>query len=233
MFLVAVAVAAFAYVAAADALAAAESKPLRPDPRLRTAPPPRIGPARAIILSVMCRHLHWPFASPGGLGQRGRKRRRTLWCRSAVRGGIARSGICRGAIFHQLSRPRESPCRPGPISKGPRCSTSSVSSPASSGAWGLLAAWVSVAAPVSVQAGPALTYAFLEGAAVLAAIWGLLIWKDLAANSRSRIISGWFAGAFSDRNRPGICVLPEVNLTILSTDGSGKRHRVCGESVST
>ena len=38
VFLAAVAAAAFAYIAAADAQAAAESKPLRPDPRQRSAP---------------------------------------------------------------------------------------------------------------------------------------------------------------------------------------------------
>jgi glucose uptake protein len=188
LFLVAVAAAAFAYVAASDAVAATESKPLRPDPRQRTAPPPRIGPARAIILSIasgifigLSRPLiDWAREGENGVAPYG----------VALLFGVGLLGTAFVAIPFFINFPVQGvPVQARTYFKGTMMQH--IFGVFSGIVWavGALAAWVSVAAPVSVQAGPALTYAFLEGAAVLAAIWGLIIWKDLAGNSRSRMIS--------------------------------------------
>ncbi len=188
IFLVAVTAAAFAYIAAADAQAAVESKPLRPDPRLRSAPPPRIGPARAILLSVMSGIfiglssplVDWAREGENGVSPYG----------VALLFGVGLLGAAIVAVPFFINFPVQGvPVQARTYFKGTKMQH--LFGIFSGIVWGVgaLAAWVSMAAPVSAQAGPALTYAFTEGAAVLAAIWGLIIWKDLAANGRSRIIS--------------------------------------------
>ena len=186
VFLGAVVVAAFAYSGASDALAeAATNKPLRPDPRVRNPVPAKIGPARAIILSVLAGifiGLSGPLVD---------------WAREGEN-GIAPYGIAllfgMGLVMAALVAVPffiNFPVQGVPITartyfKGTMLQH--IFGGFAGIVWGVgaLAAWISVGAPVSVQAGPALTYAFLEGSAVLAAIWGLIIWKDLSWNSRSR-----------------------------------------------
>jgi glucose uptake protein len=188
LFLIAVAVAAFAYVSASDAMAAAESKPLRPDPRARTAPPPRIGPARALILSVASGILiglssplvDWAREGENGIAPYG----------IALLFGVGLLVTAFVAIPFFINFPVQGvPVQARTYFKGTKMQHIFGVFAGIVWAVGALAAWVSVAAPVSVQAGPALTYAFLEGAAVLAALWGLMIWKDLGGNSRSRMMS--------------------------------------------
>ena len=192
LFLAAVAVAAFAYTGAADALAAREgSKPLKPDPRGRGSVPAKIGPGRAIILSIAA-GIFIGLSSP-----------LVDWAREGEN-GIAPYGIALlfgvglfvtavVALPFFINFPVQGvPLTARTYFKGTMMQH--VFGVFSGMVWGVgaLAAWVSLAAPVSVQAGPAVTYAFLEGSVVLAAIWGLIVWKDLAGNSRFR---GYSAGS--------------------------------------
>jgi glucose uptake protein len=190
LFVGAVAVAAFAYSGATDALAASESnKPLRPDPRARTSAPIRIGPGRAIILSVTAGIfmglseplLNWAREGENGIAPYG----------VAILFGVGLFVCALVAVPFFINFPVQGVAiTPGTYFKGTMMQH--IFGIFAGIVWGVgaLAAWVSVGAPASVQAGPALTYAFLEGSAVLAAIWGLLVWKDLAWSSRSRTYTG-------------------------------------------
>jgi glucose uptake protein len=188
VFLIAAAAAAFAYTAASDAVAAAENKPLRPDPRGRTAPPRRIGPGRAIILSVaagifvgLSRPLvDWSREGDGGVAPYG--------LAILFGAGLLVTALIATPFFVNFPV-QGAPVQARTYFKGTNMQHIFGVFAGIVWAVGALAAWVSAAAPVSVQAGPAVTYACLESAAVLSAIWGLLIWKDLAGNSRSRMIS--------------------------------------------
>ena len=188
VFLIAAAAAAFAYAAASDAVAATENKSLRPDPRARTAPRQRIGPGRAIILSVtagifmgLSRPLvDWAREGDGGVSPYG--------VAFLFGAGLLVTAFVATPFF--INFPVQGvPVQARTYFKGTKMQHIFGVFAGIVWAVGALAAWVSVAAPVSVQAGPAVTYVFLESAAVLAALWGLLVWKDLAGNSRSRLIS--------------------------------------------
>lgn len=186
LFAVAVAVAAYAYILAADsAAAAAQNKPLRPDPRIR--PPRRVRPARAIILSVIggvfigCSRplVDWAREGDNGVSPYG----------IAIIFGGALFGTALVALPFFINFPVQGvPVEFGAYFRGKKIQH--IFGILSGVIWaaGSLGAWVSLSAPTSAQPGPALTYAFVESAAVLAGIWGLLIWKDLSENSRSRMI---------------------------------------------
>jgi glucose uptake protein len=185
LFVFAVAVAAFAYTAASDALTEAENKPLRPDPRGRSAPPRRVAPSRAIILSVFAGVFI------------GISRPMIDWAREGENGiapyGIAilfAAGLFVSALvalpFFVNFPVQGAPVQADTYFRGTKLQHIFGIFAGIVWAVGALAAWVSLAAPVSVQTSPALTYAFLEGAAALAAIWGLIVWKDLDGASRSR-----------------------------------------------
>jgi glucose uptake protein len=185
LFLMAVAVAAFAYTAAADAIVATETKSLRPDLRARNAPARRIGPGRAIILSVasgifigLSRPLvDWAREGENGIAPYG----------VALLFGVGLFVTALIAVPFFINFPVQGvPIQAKTYFKGTKLQH--IFGVFAGIVWGVgaLSAWVSLAAPVSVQASPALTYVFLEGAAVLAAIWGLMIWKDLDGKGRSK-----------------------------------------------
>jgi glucose uptake protein len=190
LFVGTAAVAAFAYSGAAEALVARETnKPLRPDPRARTSAPVRIGPGRAIILSVTAGIfmglseplLNWAREGENGIAPYG----------VAILFGVGLFVCALVAVPFFINFPVQGVAiTPGTYFKGTMMQH--IFGIFAGIVWGVgaLAAWVSVGAPASVQAGPALTYVFLEGSAVLAAIWGLLVWKDLAWSSRSRTYTG-------------------------------------------
>jgi glucose uptake protein len=190
LFVGAVAVAAFAYSGATEALVASESnKPLRPDPRGRTSSHIRIGPGRAIILSVAAGIfmglsgplVDWAREGENGIAPYG----------VAILFGAGLFGCAVVAVPFFINFPVQGvPITPGTYFKGTMMQH--IFGIFAGVVWGVgaVAAWVSMGAPASVQAGQALTYAFLECSAVLAAIWGLLIWKDLAWSSRSRAYTG-------------------------------------------
>jgi glucose uptake protein len=51
--------------------------------------------------------------------------------------------------------------------------------------------FIAASAPVHVQVGPAVSYALGQGAALISALWGLLLWKEFAgASSRVRTLIG-------------------------------------------
>lgn len=189
LFVAAAAVAAFSYSGAAEALATSESnKPLRPDPRSRNAPI-RIGPARAIFLSVAAgifMGLSTPLVDSAREGENG-----IAPYGIAILFAAGLFGCALVAVPFFINFPVQGvPITAGTYFKGTMMQH--IFGIFSGLVWGVgaLAAWVSVSAPASVQAGPALTYAFLECSAVLAAVWGLLVWKDLAWSSRFRTYTG-------------------------------------------
>ncbi|HXJ42832.1 MAG TPA: hypothetical protein VNH18_26355, partial [Bryobacteraceae bacterium] len=47
-------------------------------------------------------------------------------------------------------------------------------------ATGTIANFVAASAPESVQVGPAISYAVGQGATMVSALWGLLVWKEFA-----------------------------------------------------
>src|SRR5579884_517621 len=54
---------------------------------------------------------------------------------------------------------------------------------------GAIANFVAASAPNQVQVGPAVSYAIGQGATMVSALWGLLVWKEFAgANSRVRLL---------------------------------------------
>jgi glucose uptake protein len=56
-------------------------------------------------------------------------------------------------------------------------------------ATGTIANFVAASAPESVQVGPAISYAIGQGATMVSALWGLLVWKEFAgATSRVRLL---------------------------------------------
>ena len=56
-------------------------------------------------------------------------------------------------------------------------------------ATGTIANFVAASAPESVQVGPAISYALGQGATMVSALWGLLVWKEFAgASSRVRAL---------------------------------------------
>jgi glucose uptake protein len=58
-------------------------------------------------------------------------------------------------------------------------------------ATGTIANFVAASAPESIQVGPAISYAIGQGATMVSALWGLLVWKEFAgATSRVRLLVG-------------------------------------------
>ena len=58
-------------------------------------------------------------------------------------------------------------------------------------AMGTIANFVAASAPESVQVGPAISYAIGQGATMVSALWGLLVWKEFAgATGRVRLLVG-------------------------------------------
>jgi len=58
-------------------------------------------------------------------------------------------------------------------------------------ATGTIANFVAASAPESVQVGPAISYAIGQGATMVSALWGLLVWKEFAgATGRVRLLVG-------------------------------------------
>ena len=56
-------------------------------------------------------------------------------------------------------------------------------------ATGTIANFVAASAPESVQVGPAISYALGQGATMVSALWGLLVWKEFAgASGRVRVL---------------------------------------------
>jgi glucose uptake protein len=56
-------------------------------------------------------------------------------------------------------------------------------------ATGTIANFVAASTPESVQVGPAISYAIGQGATMVSALWGLLVWKEFAgATSRVRVL---------------------------------------------
>ena len=56
-------------------------------------------------------------------------------------------------------------------------------------ATGTIANFVAASAPESVQVGPAISYAIGQGATMVSALWGLLVWKEFAgAGPRVRLL---------------------------------------------
>lgn len=56
-------------------------------------------------------------------------------------------------------------------------------------ATGTIANFVAASAPESVQVGPAISYAIGQGATMVSALWGLLVWREFAgAGSRVRLL---------------------------------------------
>jgi len=56
---------------------------------------------------------------------------------------------------------------------------------------GTIANFVAASAPESVQVGPAISYAIGQGATMVSALWGLLVWKEFAgATGRVRLLVG-------------------------------------------
>jgi glucose uptake protein len=54
---------------------------------------------------------------------------------------------------------------------------------------GAIANFVAASAPKSVQVGPAISYAVGQGATMVSALWGLLVWKEFAgANGKVRVL---------------------------------------------
>ncbi len=58
-------------------------------------------------------------------------------------------------------------------------------------ATGTIANFVAASAPETVQVGPAISYAIGQGATMVSALWGLLVWKEFAgATGRVRLLVG-------------------------------------------
>src|SRR5205814_9330184 len=54
---------------------------------------------------------------------------------------------------------------------------------------GGIANFVASSAPESVQVGPATSYAIGQGATMVSALWGLLVWKEFAgSDSRTKLL---------------------------------------------
>jgi glucose uptake protein len=54
---------------------------------------------------------------------------------------------------------------------------------------GAIANFVAASAPKTVQVGPAISYAVGQGATMVSALWGLLVWKEFAgASGKVRVL---------------------------------------------
>ena len=56
---------------------------------------------------------------------------------------------------------------------------------------GAIANFVTASAPESVQVGPAISYAIGQGATMVSALWGLLVWNEFAG-AQSKQSSWWW-----------------------------------------
>ena len=187
VYLAAAVLCAFAYSRESEEAIAKTQKAIRPDPRAKNAPPMPVGAARAIVLSVVAGiiiGLSRPLAD---------------WAREGENGispygigilfgvGMLISTLFAAPFF--INFPAiGAPVRGADYFRGTKMQHLSGIFSGVLFAAGILAAWVSLSAPSSVQAGSALTYAFTEGAAVLAAIWGLTLWKDLDGLANSKVL---------------------------------------------
>jgi glucose uptake protein len=185
-FLVSMVLTAFAHLSESDTLAMAENKPLRPDPRVKGASRSRVGGARALVLAILGGILIALSRPP------------IQWAREGENGiapyGIAilfAAGVLVGTLvsvpFFVNFPASGHPVQTRTYFKGTRMQH--LAGWFSGIVWsvGALALWVTAAAPSSVQAGQALTYAFSEGSAVVAGLMGLLLWKDLSHGPRAKL----------------------------------------------
>ncbi len=178
VYLAAAVLCAVAYSGVTQMAAARTQKAIRPDPRSKGAPPPPIGAARGIILSVMAGVLiglshpliDWAREGENGVSAYG--------VGALFAGGMLASTLIATPFFINFPVVGAS-VQAKTYFRGTKMQH--IIGIFSGILWGsaILAAWVSTAAPASVQAGPAITYAFTQGAVVLAGLWGILVWKDL------------------------------------------------------
>jgi glucose uptake protein len=189
LFLVALFMTALAHFSETEALFANEQKPLRPDPRVKGVPSnQRIGPARAVVLAIlggvviaMSRPLvEWAREGENGLSPYGLALLFGL--------GVAGGTIVASPFF--INFPVTGfPAQVRNYFKGTLVQHLAGWFSGIVWAMGALGVWLSLAAPVSVQAGPALIYAFSEGSTILAALMGMLVWKDLSHGIRARMFA--------------------------------------------
>jgi len=187
VYLAAAVLCAFAYAKVVSVTLAKMHKAIRPDPRSKTAPPAPIGAARAIVLGISAGIII------------GLSRPLVEWAREGENGvsaygigllfgiGMLISTILAAPFFINFPA-LGSPVQGKTYFRGTKMQHMTGLLSGIVFASGLLTAWASLAAPTPVQAGPALTYAFTEGAAVIAALWGLIVWKDLEGTPNSKIL---------------------------------------------
>ncbi len=186
-FLLAVVTTIFAHFSESDALLAAENKALRPDPRVKGGGgPQRIGPARAIVLAILggvLIALSRPLADSAREGENGI----AAYSLGLLFAVGATAGTLISTPFFLNFPVMGLPAELRTYFKGTK--KQHLAGWFSGFLWsaGALAVWVSLAAPISVQAGQALTYACSEGATILAGLMGLLLWKDLSHGPRARL----------------------------------------------
>jgi glucose uptake protein len=74
---------------------------------------------------------------------------------------------------------------------------------------GIVASFAGASAPEKVQVGPVIGYAIGQGAAIVGALWGILVWREFAgADPRVRILLGVMLILF-------VCGLATVSLAPL------------------
>lgn len=186
--LVAIVVDAFAYSGYLDEKQAAAVAALNPDPRARKKPPAGPGAGRGIVLSIasgILMGMFYPLVEMGREGDAG--------IAPYGIGLFFSAGILISSLFY-LPFFMNFPVQGGPVEfsgyfQGTR--RQHLLGILGGIIWmaGGLCNFAAASTPPAVQVGPAISYALGQGATLVSALWGLLVWKEFqGASLRVRLL---------------------------------------------
>jgi len=188
LVVVAIVVDAFAYSGYLDAKAAAAVAALQPDPRAKKKLPKGPGAARGIVLSILSGILMGMFYPMVELAKEGDAGVGPYGVGLLFAGGVFVSSLFYLPFFMNF------PVQGDPVEfAGYFKGTLKQHLLGLTGGviWmaGGLANFAAASTPAAVQVGPAISYAVGQGATLVSALWGLLVWKEFeGANLRVKLL---------------------------------------------
>ncbi len=188
LVLVAIIVDAFAYTGYVDAKQAAEAAALTPDPRAKKKLPKGPGAARGIVLSIVSGILMGMFYPMVEIARQGDGGVSAYGIGLLFSGGVLFSSLFYLPFFMNF-----------PVEGGPVEFMAYFQGGVKQHVFGLvggilwmtgaLCNFAAASTPSTVQVGPAVSYALGQGATMVSALWGLLVWREFkGANLRVKTL---------------------------------------------
>jgi glucose uptake protein len=186
LVVVAIVVDAFCFSMYLDAKEQAAQKALTPDPRAKGRPKKRMGAGRGIVLSVVAGILMGMFYPMVETAKQGESGVSAYGVALFFGIGVLASSLVYIPFFLNF-----------PVSGAPMPVTDYLKGTKGQHALGLLGGliwmvggisnFVASSAPVTVQVGPAVSYAIGQGATMVSALWGLIVWREFEG-AKQRVV---------------------------------------------